>query len=131
MGFYSGAGIVVGGSTDCRPGGSFSDPHINGGNPVFLPSRITTETKKSPGVSLNTAQAASAQYDMKGGYWQYWEASSSGGYTYFNDGIVPEYSGTMKSVSYSQIGDSNLYELIEVTTKKETYINNSIPAAII
>ena len=120
MGYYQGSGVVIGGSTDCRSGGSFSD-QVAG--QIFLTSRITTKTTKYPGVSLADAQAHGAQYDMRGGYWYVQQYSTGGGISYFNEGVVPEYSGTTTSYSYSQIGDSNLYELTKIESIKDTWRN--------
>lgn len=127
MGYYKGQGVVSSGSTDCSPGGSFTTRS----GPIFITSRIKTTYTKFPGVSLETAQSRESSYNIVGGWWEDYTISSTQGYTYYNSGVVPEYSGDVTSCSYSQIGDSNLYELVEARSTKMSWRNTSQPVRIL
>lgn len=126
MGYYTGQGIVSGGSDDCSSGGSFT---IRSG-PIFITSRIKTTYTKFPGVSLDTVNSKQSSYDMAGGFWEDSTWTSTAGYTYYNSGVVPEYEGNVTSYSHSQIGDSNLYELVEAKSTKTSLRNTRTPVRI-
>ena len=107
MGYYQGNGVTSGGGESISSIGSYVFP--NGTHMVSQRTRSTT-TRLS-GVSLGIAQNEHADFNMSAvhDYYQVW--STTGGVTYFKDVNFPNAKGTRKTVSYSQIADSNLYEL--------------------
>ena len=103
MGYYSGNGITTGGGKTTSVFFHFA---FQGAHNVWQKS--ATETLRKCGVSLQTAQAADCANTM------------STKHLYNAARTVHIYaancSGTKKDVTYSQIGESNLYELQETTT---------------
>ena len=95
MGYYTGAGVVVGGSDSI----SQFERYMWGGAHTVFQRCVETVTKKS-GVSLKTAQVAS---EMNLSNATFWNGMLS--WTSFNC------KGTATDVAYSQIAGSNLYEL--------------------
>ncbi len=96
MGYYTGNGVTT-------AGGSSVALHEHfiwyGGHNVYQQTKATTTTKR--GVSLATAKAEESDINMET-YQFHW-----GGNWHWS----PNCKGTRKQASYSQIGDSNLYEL--------------------
>ena len=110
MGYYTGNGVTSGGSS--VPNLVRTGPDIGGAYYIYQRSNSTV-TRKS-GVSLEVAKAASGELNMN--YW-----------TWPGGRVEPGCRGTRSQVSYSQIGDSNLYELsitnetIQVRGKQGSY----------
>lgn len=110
MGYYTGSGVTAGGgvTVSLRSTG----PAVGGAYYVY--QRTTTVNTVKNGVSLATAQGESGDINMN--YWQW-----PGGM------VEPGCRGTMKSVSYTQINESNLYALtittqtVQVRGKQGTY----------
>ena len=96
MGYYTGNGVVSGGAEEI----SIAQTALVGEVLNVFRKDVRSVVRKS-GVSLATAQAAHASMTSQkaqlwDGSWFFWVASAK---------------GTKKDVTYSQIGDSNLYEL--------------------
>jgi len=96
MGYYSGSGVVTGGSDTI----STLERYVWGGVHTIFQRNVQTTTVKS-GVSLSTAQQETSDVVLSNA--TFWNGSLS--WTSFNC------KGTDKSVSYSQISGSNLYQL--------------------
>jgi len=107
MGYYSGSGVVAGGGDQINQFGSLV---YNGAHVVY--QRTVSETKRYAGVSLRVAKGETAH----------------GGTTFVSSCTVKTSTfpfanlypfvgcrGSRTDVSYSQIADSNLYE-VNVTT---------------
>lgn len=103
MGYYTGSGVTSGGSESTRTLKSFYE----WGGFAIRQKCVATSTRKS-GVSLATAQAEHSEDNL----------TAVGGGSGSLAWIIFDAEGTRKTVSYSQIGDSNLYEL---TITNETY----------
>ena len=103
MGYYSGNGVTVGGGKSTRTLKSFYE-----WGSFAIRQKCVSETVRLPGVSLQTAKAADTEAGNE-------LTAINGG---FGDlaWIIFDAEGTRKIVSYSQIGESNLYEL-NVTTE--------------
>ena len=101
MGYYTGNGETVGGGESTRTLKSFYE----WGSFAIRQKSVTSTLRKS-GVSLATAQASHAEDNL---------SAVAGGYGDLA-WIIFDAEGTRKTVSYSQIGNSNLYEL-EITTE--------------
>ena len=101
MGYYNGSGVTTGGGAVVTP---FESRIWYGYHTAFQKRR--TKVNRKLGVSLATAEAA--------------DGSSSLAHHTFTQGMVTRTyfncKGTDVQVSYSQIGDSNLYELTTTTT---------------
>lgn len=80
-----------------------------GAHAVRQQSRVTT-VKKS-GVSLANAKTENSSYNLSPVY------GGSGDLAW----IIYDAEGTQTSVSYSQIGDSNLYDLVITTEQLNCY----------
>lgn len=119
MGYYSGSGIVSSGGSTPSSGGSYALPKY--GNRGFLKKMTKTTVTRYPGVSLATAQGSLGSNNMIAR--AAWEADSSG---YFYDVIFPDCSGSSTGYSYSQIGDSNLYELVKTETQVSVAVDTNI-----
>lgn len=96
MGYYTGTGVVVGGSDSI----SQFERYMWGGAHTVFQRCVETVTKKS-GVSLAEAQGVKSSKDLSNA--TFWNGSLS--WTSFNC------KGTDQDVAYSQIAGSNLYEL--------------------
>ena len=101
MGYYTGNGVTSAGGESVNV---FQSMWWYGYHTAYQ-KKITTVNRK-PGVSLSTAQAAHASISMSN-------------HT-FPDGpyVTRNYygcKGSQVNVSYSQIGESNLYELVTTT----------------
>ena len=100
MGYYTGTGVTSGGGSTVA---AFESRIWDGYHTAF--QKKTTVVNRKPGVSLATAQAAEGSVNMS-------HHTFGSGFltrTYFNC------KGTQVNVSYSQIGESNLYELTTTT----------------
>ena len=101
MGYYNGNGVVSGGGSAVTP---FESRIWYGYHTAY--QKRTTKVNRKLGVALATAEAA--------------DSSSSLNHHTFTQGMVTRTyfncKGTEVNVSYSQIGDSNLYELTTTTT---------------
>ena len=121
MGYYTGTGIVASGGSVPSSGGAFMLPKYGGRG--FLKKMTKTTTTKYPGVSLSTAQNSTGVNNMVAR--AAWESDSTG---YFYDVVFPDCSGNSTGYQFSQIGDSNLYELIKteavVTVSVDTNIQS-------
>ena len=126
MGYYSGNGVVTGGSKTTQNGG-FSLPHSGYARII---TTATTVVKKYNGVSLSTAQSKTPSNDIKGGYAYESAWSSSGGILYYNDIIVPNYAGDRVDYTYTQINGSNLYELTEASTNLSSSVTTGAGAYV-
>lgn len=98
MGYYTGSGVITGGgeSTSTLKSLYWYGVHC-------IRQKIVTSTVRKAGVSLATAQGTHDVCNL---------TPVSGG-TGDLAWIIYDAEGTRKTVSYSQIGDSNLYELNE------------------
>lgn len=96
MGYYTGDGVVVGGSDTI----SQFERYVWGGAHTVFQRCVETVTKRS-GVSLATAQNETSSMNLSNAI--FWNNSLN--WTSFNC------KGTTKDVAYSQIAGSNLYEL--------------------
>lgn len=101
MGYYSGNGIVTGGGESIRP---IKNLWWYGAHSLL--QKAISSTLSKPGVSLSTAQGEHASSNLLP------VADGSGNLAW----VLYDVRGTRTSVSYSQIGGSNLYEL-NVTTE--------------
>lgn len=103
MGYYNGSGVTSNGGENIRQFGSL----VYGGVHIVMQKTVSTVTRKS-GVSLQTAQAERCELTLH-----------SAVFSWAN--IYPWVGccGTQKDAAYSQIGDSNLYELT-ITNKTMT-----------
>lgn len=106
MGYYTGNGTVTGGGVSTRTLKSFYEW---GAHAVRQRSRVSTVRKS--GVSLAAAQAANASDDLTA------VSGGSGALAW----IIFDAEGTKVSPSYSQIGDSNLYDLVITTETLNCY----------
>lgn len=94
MGYYRGSGVTSGGSS--VPALTRTGPEFGGAYYVY--QRTNATVTRMSGVSLDTAK--SMQGDSALNFWQ-WPGGA----------VEPGCRGWRREVSYSQIGDSNLYEL--------------------
>lgn len=101
MGYYTGSGVVVGGSESGRTLKSFYE-----WGAFAIRQKTVSSTVRKPGVSLATAQAEHSADNLTA------VSGGSGSLAW----IIFDAEGTRKVVSYSQIADSNLYEL-NITTE--------------
>ena len=110
MGYYNGNGVTSG-------GGETTSLMRTGPSPqgaYYLYQRVKSTVTTKNGVNLTTTQAERA--DMSMNYWTW-----PGGL------VEPGCRGTKKSVQYSQISESNLYQLaitnevVQVRGKVGTY----------
>lgn len=110
MGYYTGNGITTNGGSSVSL--LATGPGIGGAYYVFNRTQSSVNTKN--GVSLAACQ--NERGDMNLNYMQ-WPGGA----------VTPACRGTRKSVSFSQIGGSNLYSLqvtdetIQVRAKEGTY----------
>lgn len=102
MGYYTGDGVTTSGGSSVSVLMQFL---WYGGHNVY--QQITSTTVTKPGISLADAKAAESSADLQ--TVQLWDAAHSV-YCW-----ATNCKGTRKQVSYSQIGESNLYELTETT----------------
>lgn len=100
MGYYTGNGVVVGGSESGRTLKSFYE-----WGAFAIRQKTVSSTLRKPGVSLATAQASHSADNLTA------VSGGSGSLAW----IIFDAEGTRTVVSYSQIADSNLYEL-NITT---------------
>ena len=112
MGFYTGDGVVTAGGESYNTLKNF---YYFAAFSVLQKCRSTTTVKH--GVSLQTAQAETASSNLQP------VATANN-----TDAIVWNANGTRKSVSYSQIGDSNLYDL---TIVEETFTASRASSTVI
>lgn len=119
MGYYTGTGIVASGGSVPSSGGAFMLPKYGGRG--FLKKTTTTTVTKFPGVSLATAQGNTGVNNMVAR--AAWESDSTG---YFYDVVFPDCSGNSTSYTYTQISDSNLYEVIKTETTVTVAVDTNI-----
>ena len=119
MGYYTGSGIVSSGGSSPSSGGSYMLPKYGGRG--FLKKMTKTTTTRYPGVSLTTASGSTGANNMVAR--AAWESDSTG---YFYDVIFPDCSGNTTAYQYSQIGDSNLYELVKTETQVSVTVDTNI-----
>lgn len=98
MGYYTGNGVVSGGGESYSVLRSFA---ILGGGSFKVSQKNVFVNRRKSGVSLQQAQAEHESHDLHAVY------GGSGSLAW----IVFDAKGTRKTPTYSQIGDSNLYEL--------------------
>lgn len=101
MGYYTGTGVTVGGGESTRTLKSFYE-----WGSYAVRQKCVSETVRKPGVSLATAKNEHATDNL----------TAVGGGSGSLAWVIFDAEGTRKIVSYSQIGESNLYEL-NVTTE--------------
>ena len=95
MGYYTGSGVVVGGGEQVNQFGSL----VYNGAHIVYQKTVSTVTKKA-GVSLQTAQSEHSSCTLR-----------TSTFPFANIYPFVGCRGRKKDVSYSQIADSNLYEL--------------------
>ena len=100
MGYYTGGGVVAGGGETTSTLKSFYWYQA-----YSVRQKCVSATVRKAGVSLATAQASHESCNL----------TPVGGGSGTMAWIIYDAEGTRKKVSYSQIGDSNLYELEETT----------------
>ena len=100
MGYYNGGGIVSGGSDVKR---TLRFMCAIGQGAYVVTQRAVSTIIKFPGVSLQYAGSKRGTASLTG------VSGGSGTLAW----VVPECEGSQTDYSYSQIGDSNLYELVE------------------
>ena len=98
MGYYKGNGVVSGGGEAYSVLRTFA---ILGGGSFKVSQKNVYVNRRKSGVSLQQAQAEHESHDLHAVY------GGSGTLAW----IVFDAYGTRKTPTYSQIGDSNLYEL--------------------
>ena len=114
MGYYTGTGVTSGGGKSTRTLKSFYE-----WGSFAIRQTTVSETRRLPGVSLSTARSSVQSSDNNDAL-----SAVTGG---FGTGawIIFDAEGTKKIVSYSQIGDSNLYELNITTETLSAYKSNT------
>ena len=95
MGYYKGNGVTSGGGNTIQSLGVLV---FNGVHNVW--QRVVSKTTKKSGVSLDDAKAEQSTVDLAHHI-----------FSWANLYPWTQAKGTRKNVTYSQIGDSNLYEL--------------------
>ena len=98
MGYYTGKGVISGGGEKHTTLRTFGI--LGGGSFKVIQKNVYSTTRKS-GVSLETAQGNHSSENL----------TNINGGTGTLTWIVFDANGTRSTPSYSQIGDSNLYEL--------------------
>lgn len=106
MGYYTGSGVTSNGGESTRTLRTWAI--LGAGNPMSVRQKTVTSVNRKSGVSLETAKANHTTESLTTVY------GGSGLLAW----IIFDAEGTRTIVGYSQIGDSNLYEL---TTTTETY----------
>ena len=96
MGYYNGNGVTSGGGNAIQSLGVLV---FNGVHNVY--QRIVSTTTKKSGVSLAAAKADQSSVSLRHHV-----------FSWANLYPWTQAKGTRKNVTYSQIGDSNLYELV-------------------
>ena len=114
MGYYTGNGVVASGGESTN-----TLKTLYWYRAYAIRQRVTSSTVRKSGVSLATAQASHDTCKL---------TPVSGGSGDLAWIIYAE--GTRSTVSYSQIGDSNLYELNETTETIVASIASGTPRAI-
>lgn len=120
MGYYTGDGIVTSGGSTPSSGGSFSLPRF--GARGFLKKITRTTVRKFPGVSLGTAQGKTGTNNMVARVAEEYDTAAG----YYYDVLFPDCSGSTTGYQYSQIGDSNLYELVKTETIVTVTVDSNI-----
>lgn len=110
MGYYTGNGVETGGGSSTRTLKSFFEW---GAHAVRQTSTVVT-VKKS-GVSLETAKATRAIDNLTN------VSGGSGSLAW----IIYDAEGTKTTASYSQIGDSNLYDLVVTTETLQARLSSN------
>lgn len=108
MGYYKGSGVAAGGSSSTRTLKTFA---ILGGGSFSIRQKSVAHTVRLAGVSLADAQARTGGDRLTA------VTGGSGSLAW----IVFDAEGTKVTTSYSQISDSNLYELMETTETLSAY----------
>ena len=121
MGYYNGNGVISGGGESISSIGSYVFP-----NGMHTVSQLTetTVTRKS-GVSLSTAKSEHAEQNMSDIHDFYQTSSTTGGITFYKEVNFPNAKGTRTTTSYSQIDNSNLYELSITNETLKARIDNT------
>ena len=114
MGAYTGSGTVSSGGESISCIANFI---FNGAYHRVMQKTVRTVTRRS-GVSLGTAQGVTSYDNTTNAEWWYYDSGNQ----YHNYAIF-SCKGTRRTVSYSKIGDSNLYELEIVD--EHLYINEN------
>lgn len=102
MGYYTGNGVITGGGESTRTLKSFYE-----WGAFAVRQKCVSETLHKAGVSLAVAQGTHATDNL----------TAVGGGSGTLAWIIFDAEGTRTTVSYAQIGESNLYEL-DVTTEQ-------------
>ena len=110
MGYYQGSGVVKGGGESTRALKSFYE-----WGSFAVRQKSVTSSVTSPGVSLSTAQNAHASDNLSA------VSGGSGSLAW----IIFDAEGTRTTVAYSQIADSNLYELTTTTETLSAWMSSS------
>lgn len=123
MGAYQGNGIISGGSSTGSSAGSFT---THDGTTVFLARRTNIKVTKYPGVELPNP-IPNAAYNMRAMVYPDYRivTGAGGGESWNTPHLVGDHDGDKADYSYSQIGDSNLYELVKTEEAVETWINRN------
>ena len=109
MGYYTGSGVTSSGGESV----SIAETFVFYGAHNVYQNTVSTVTRKS-GVSLGTAQNEHSTINMNVNQFTWGSASH----------WTPNAYGTRKDVSYSQIGDSNLYDLIVTNSTIKCKMDN-------
>jgi len=120
MGFYTGSGITVGGSDTITPFATYV--FRDGEHQVKQWIKSSTTSKR--GVSLESALNEHAENNMSPVSDTDETSSTTGGITYSKTVTFQDAKGTRKSVSYSRIGESNLFELTITNETVQVKIDN-------
>ena len=110
MGYYTGNGVVTGGGESSRQLKSFYE-----WGAYAVRQKSVTQTTVKPGVSLATAKEEHSVDNLTA------VSGGSGDLAW----IIFDAEGTRKIVSYSQISDSNLYQLDITTETLTAWLSNS------
>ena len=102
MGYYSGDGVTTGGASEVT---AFAYYKVWGSTHTIYQRRTSATVRKS-GVSKTTAQAAEGTVSLSDHQFASGQADAY---------LALQSKGSKTSCTYSQIGDSNLYELNTTT----------------
>lgn len=112
MGYYTGSGIASGGTSSTKTLKTFA---IMGGGSFSVRQKSVSHSIKMPGVSLEYAKSKSGSDNLSA------VTGGSGSLSW----IIFDAEGTRTTTSYTQISDSNLYELTETTETLTAYASGT------
>lgn len=115
MGYYTGNGVITGGGESTN-----TLKTLYWYRAYAIRQRVTSQTIRRSGVSLAAAQAAHDTCNLTP------VSGGSGDLGW----VIYDAEGTRSTVSYSQVGDSNLYELNETTETIVASVASGTPRPI-